>query len=108
MSGKPDASPLPLSEMLRDLALLRASDVDLAKVLAASTGYPEQKPCSRPEARAGDEEIRTSVEKSYEFVRQARAVIKLQDRMDVESQGARVEDLRSKLEDALEGLKDKP
>ncbi|TFK54286.1 hypothetical protein OE88DRAFT_1654886 [Heliocybe sulcata] len=107
MSNKADTNPLPLSETLRDLALLRASDVDIGKVLAASIGSTGQDPPSHPEARGDDEEIENSVEKSYEFVRQARAVIKLQDRGDVESQGARVEDVRSKLEDVLEGLKDK-
>ena len=88
--------PLPLSETLRDLALLRASDVDLAACLpldgptspADGAGYP----------------IDQSVARSYEFVKEARAAIKLLNRGEVDTQGGRVEDLRSRLEDVLKGL----
>ncbi|EPQ57485.1 hypothetical protein GLOTRDRAFT_120642 [Gloeophyllum trabeum ATCC 11539] len=108
MAANPDKNPLPLSETLRDLALLRASEVDLVKVLRSSSEPLARETSDVAESRAGDAEIGASVEKSYEFVRDARAVIKVLNRGDVESQGARVEDLRSKLEDVLEGLNGQP
>lgn len=85
-------NPLSLNNTLRDLALLRACDVDLAKFLPRAD--------SAVEKSQADE----SVDRSYEFVREARAALKVLNRGEVEKQGIRVEDTRSTLEDVNQGL----
>ena len=94
MTSKP--SPLPLKDTLRDLALLRACDIDLSSVL------PQDTASSQPS------ETDKSVDRSHEFVREARAALKLLNRGEVDEQGARVEDVRSTLEDVVRGLDAKP
>jgi hypothetical protein len=94
-STKPGA--LPLSETLRDLALLRASDVDLAPALAAAA-IPAQTPAP------GDAAVDASVDASYELAREARAAVRLLDRGEVDRQGARVDALRGVLEEVLAGV----
>ncbi|OSX55805.1 hypothetical protein POSPLADRAFT_1063499 [Postia placenta MAD-698-R-SB12] len=100
--SKAKANPLPLGDALRDLALLRASDCDLSSVL------PPASPSSAEASSVGTDEntraVHESVAKSYEFVREARAVIKLLDRGVVDRQGGRVEDVRARLEDVGRGL----
>jgi len=96
---KDTAAPLALEDTLRDLAILRASSVDLSSILsstlpatttttATTTGYDD------------------SVARSYEFARATRAVVKTKDRADVEAQMVRVDDVRGKLEEVLAGLQD--
>ncbi|KII92239.1 hypothetical protein PLICRDRAFT_465922 [Plicaturopsis crispa FD-325 SS-3] len=80
--------PFPLGDTLRDLALLRASDIDLSSLVPAKTTPPTD----------------ASVERSYEFVKEARAAIRIMDRGDVDAQGARVESVREKLEDVVKGI----
>ncbi|KAI0818464.1 hypothetical protein BC628DRAFT_1424069 [Trametes gibbosa] len=87
--------PLPLSSTLHDLALLRASDLDFAALL----------PPSAASAGAGvDPDVEKSVQRSLEFSREARAALKLLHTGAVESQGARVDVVREKLEDVVLGL----
>ena len=97
-----DVPPLALEHTLRDLAILRASNVDLAAVLA-SNPLP-----TTTVAAAGDASAATdiSVLRSYEFARAARAAIKIRNRGDVEAQVERVNDVRGKLEDVAAGLRD--
>lgn len=90
MSSK--TSPLSLNDTLRDLALLRACDVDLTDTLDTKS-VAEQK-----------SESDTSVDRSYEFVHEARAALKVLNRGEVEKQGTRVEEIRSNLEDVAQGL----
>ncbi|KAH9060373.1 hypothetical protein EDB83DRAFT_911671 [Lactarius deliciosus] len=97
---KKDAPPLVLEDTLRDLAILRASGVDLAAVLASTTASAV--PVSTTTATASD----TSVVRSYEFARAARAAIGISNRGDVEAQVERVNDVREKLEDVAAGLED--
>ncbi|KAL6308176.1 hypothetical protein BKA93DRAFT_726249 [Sparassis latifolia] len=87
----PKPNPLPLSDTLRDLALLRASDLDLSTVLP-------------PSAMTTSGSVNDAVKRSYEFAQEARMVLRLLNRGKVEKQGSRVEDVRSKLEDVLQGL----
>ena len=96
MSSRP--SPLPLEDTLRDLALLRACDIDLASLV----------PNTQSQRSAGDgasAEVEASVDRSYDFVKQARAALKILNREDVERQGNKVEEVRITLEDALDGLR---
>jgi len=106
------APPLALEDTLRDLAILRASSVDLAAVLATTASAPAG-PVSTPlptttatAAAASDTAMDVSVSRSYEFARVARAAIKIRNKGDVEAQVERVNDVRGKLEDVAAGLRD--
>ena len=103
--GKPDAKairPLPLSLTLHDLALLRASDIDFASLLPPPT--PDQSSAGKDSEGSGDAAIQDSVQRSMEFSREARAALKLLHTDAAEREGARVDQIREKLEDAMKGL----
>ena len=90
-------SPLSLEDTLHDLAVIRASDIDLAAILASTapntiTSHPHSHPTDATVAR------------SHEFAQAARAVIQIRNRGDVEAQGERVNDVRGQLEEVVEGL----
>ena len=78
---------LPLADILHDLAILRASE--------AKSNDTQSDP-STP--------VAASVASSYEYTQAARNMIRLHDSNKVEREGARIDDLRSKLEDLLEEL----
>jgi hypothetical protein len=99
---KKDAPPLALEDTLRDLAILRASNVDLAAVLASTTTTTTA-PTPLPTTAATKD---ISLSRSYEFARAARVAIKIENRGDVEAQVERVNDVRGKLEDVAAGLRD--
>jgi hypothetical protein len=91
--------PLPLSSTLRDLALLRASDIDLTSLLP-----PKPTPSSEPDFVA-KVDVDDSVRRSYEFAREARAAVKILNNGEVDREGARLETgVRNQLEDVLKGL----
>ncbi|KAG6832497.1 hypothetical protein H0H87_001422 [Tephrocybe sp. NHM501043] len=94
MSKTKDAKPLTLADTLRDLARLRASDFDPASLLPHNT---QSVPSS-------GSTVDRSVEESYKFTREARAALKIHNRNDVSTQGARVEDVRTKLDELAAGL----
>ena len=83
-----DVKPLPLGNTLRDLALLRASEVQVSGLLPTPTT-----PVKANEGTSFD----AAVEESYEFVREARKTMKIQ----MAGQGERVEEVRNKLEELL-------
>lgn len=96
MSSKSKPNPLPLADTLRDLAFLRATDFDLSSVLPA---------VSLPSSTSVTEnDVEESVKKSYEFVTEARAALKILNRQEVEKQGERLEGVRNRLEDVVAGL----
>lgn len=104
-----DSKPLPLSDTLHDLAVLRASDIDLAAFLPSSSGDEMDKKgavisTTPSNIAAGDTDRDQLVAKSFEYVREARAAIRLIHRGDVDNQGARVDTVRGGLEDILSGL----
>ena len=105
-----DAPPLALEDTLRDLAILRASRIDLTAVLASSahTVAPLSRPTTLAAGNTTEEAAETdaSVLRSYEFAHAARAAIKIRNRGDVEAQVERVNDVRDKLEDVAAGLRD--
>ncbi|KAI0058694.1 hypothetical protein BV25DRAFT_1810286 [Artomyces pyxidatus] len=94
-SSTTKANPLLLQETLRDLALLRASDVDLSALVASI------KPTGVDDHRTT---VDAAVARSYQFVREARAAIKVESRGDVVVEGDRLEAVRVVLEDAVTGL----
>ena len=81
---------LALADILHDLAVLRATEVEISK------SNDTQTDSSTP--------VAVSVASSYEYTRAARNMIRLHDSNKVEREGARIDDLRSKLEDLLEEL----
>ncbi|CAL1707817.1 unnamed protein product [Somion occarium] len=96
MTSNVKPHPLPFNETLRDLALLRASDIDFSSILPPSNASEE--------TSDADKDVDATLQRSYEFVKEARAALKILNRGDVDTQGARVEDVRSRLEDMLQGL----
>ena len=96
-SNKPN--PLPLADVLRDLAVLRASDVDLADGIP----FPEAESADSANEVDGTQD---SVQQSYQFVREAREALKVQQRGDLDRQGDTLEVLHSKLEELRNGAQD--
>lgn len=90
---KPKPNPLPLEDTLRDLALIRAFEVDLASVLASSTPVHSAPSTSSSPNSAVDD----SVTRSYEFAKAAREAMRIQNRGSVDKQGERVEEVRARL-----------
>jgi len=89
--------PLPLSGTLSDLALLRASNLDLSSLLP-------QAAAARADERTAPTAEQASVERSYEFAGEARAALKILARGDVGKEGARAENLKSRFEELQQGL----
>ncbi|KAI5123874.1 hypothetical protein M0805_005691 [Coniferiporia weirii] len=101
MSSKTgDAKPLPLSDTLHDLAVLRASDINLTACLAPEAAA---RPDSSPSTNMPDEQTQL-VQRSFDYVRDARAAMAILQRGEVDAQGARVNQVRGGLEDILSGL----
>src|SRR5262245_41101806 len=97
---KSNLKPLPLSDTLRDLALLRSSDLALSSLLPPT----EANSSSDVSQNSKSEKVDTAVQKSYEFAKEARSAIQILNRGSVDSEGERLESFRTKLEDILKGL----
>jgi len=86
--------PLPLSDILRDLALLRASALDIPEIFkAAQHGSDVISPAS------SSPESTPSVAASYNYVGKVRAAIKLNDSGKLGAEGKKIEDARGKYEE---------
>jgi hypothetical protein len=81
--------PFPLGNTLRDLALLRASEIDISGLLPTTMN-------------TNHATFDGAVEESYELVREARKALKIQNGCSVGRQGERVEEVRNKLEELVE------
>ncbi|KAI0046468.1 hypothetical protein FA95DRAFT_1372663 [Auriscalpium vulgare] len=92
MSSKSKPNPLPLEDTLRDLAFIRAAEVDFGAVLPTVVGTTQTSDVDR------------LVDRSLEFVREAREAIKVHNKEDVGRQGDRVDQVRERLEEVVEGL----
>jgi len=92
---KAATNPLSLEDTLHDLAVIRASNIDLAAILDSTVPAP---------AAAAPTAADTTVARSHEFAQAARTAIKIRNRGDVEAQGERVNDVRGQLEEVVEGL----
>jgi hypothetical protein len=103
-SSSSDTAPLPLTDTLRDLALLRASDIDLASILKSSAIPDASISAIKPTPVPVDDEKETLVERSYEFVHEARAALRIVSRDDVNAQGKRIDNLRNGLEETIDGM----
>jgi hypothetical protein len=94
-----DGKPFVLSDTLRDLALLRASDLDLATLVPTTVTKDDTQV---KEGEAAEE----SLKNSYQYIRLARNIVKTNDRGDVDVQGQRIERVREELSNVDEGLMD--
>lgn len=100
--SKSAAKPLPLSNTLRDLAVLRSSSKDILELFKLS---PESDPGAGTRIDTHtNSAIDATVDSSYDFIRVSRAAIKLHDSGKVDMSGAKTEEVRSKYEDLLIGV----
>ena len=81
--------PLPLSDILRDLALLRASGHDTVKI------FKESSDTTTPSS----DSLNSSVESSYNYIATVRAALKLSDSGKLETEGKKIDEVRSKYEE---------
>ncbi|KAI0036898.1 hypothetical protein K488DRAFT_28002, partial [Vararia minispora EC-137] len=79
---------LPLEETLRDLALLRASELDLRTLLSVDS-----------KDGVAPTPVDASVKRSFDFVQAARAAIRIHDRGDVEKEGEKLEGVRATVDE---------
>lgn len=82
---------LPLEATLRDLALLRASDVQLGNVLP-----------QKQAGQTGDAALDESVGRATDFIKDARAVTRVDYK--IEQAGGRLEGVRATLDEVASGL----
>lgn len=95
-TNKPN--PLPLGDVLRDLAVLRASDIDLAD----GTTFSDSVSADSANEANGTQQ---SVQQSYQFVKGAREALKVHQRGDADKQGEKLGILRGKLEELRDGAR---
>ena len=101
--------PLSLADTLQDMAVIRSSDIDVAAIFAS--GIPAPSPVSPTgtgtatwTTAPGAADVDASVARSHEFAQAARAATRIKNRGDVEAQGERVNEVRGRLEEVVEGL----
>ncbi|KLO14577.1 hypothetical protein SCHPADRAFT_903117 [Schizopora paradoxa] len=99
-----DDKPLSLSDTLRDLAVLRASDIDLAALLKSVPGVAQNADLTVRPSKSDNAEREEVLDKSYAFVSEAKAAMKIMNSGSVDDQGARIENVRTGLEEVLKGL----
>ncbi|KJA27745.1 hypothetical protein HYPSUDRAFT_130825 [Hypholoma sublateritium FD-334 SS-4] len=101
MSVKPQklpSKPLPISDVLRDLAVLRSSGCGIPEIFKIRVGNDTK-------AEDGSaSRVDSSVSLSYEYVKESRAAIRLHDSGKLEMQGSKIEEARSKYEGLLDGI----
>jgi hypothetical protein len=88
-------TPLPLHDTLRDLALLRASSIDLSDLIADDTTSSQ-----------APREVEESTIQSYAFVREARTALRMHDSGETQKQASRIEMLQVELVNVLGSLSD--
>ncbi|KAK0455396.1 uncharacterized protein EV420DRAFT_566891 [Desarmillaria tabescens] len=90
-----DTRPLPLSDTLHDLALLRVSSVDLSVLVPSSS-----------DTTSTDADVSLSVQRSHDYIQSARSALKLQDMGVVDAEGKRLDALRIQIDELSRGLKE--
>ncbi|KAF5322859.1 hypothetical protein D9619_001385 [Psilocybe cf. subviscida] len=95
---KTPVKPLPLADVLRDLAVLRSSSKDIPTLFK----LPNETPVDT--AAGNDNAVDAAVKSSYDFVQASRAAIRLHDSGKLDAQGTRIEQVRNQYEDMLDGL----
>ncbi|KAF9559853.1 hypothetical protein CPC08DRAFT_708481 [Agrocybe pediades] len=95
MSTK-SSHPLPLANILNDLAIIRSTGIIPSATQSTETGSLDD----GTDASA----VRKSVNESYNFVHAARAAIRLHDSGKVDAEGSRVDEVRTKYQVLLDDL----
>lgn len=90
------SKPLPLSDTLRDLALLRASGVDFSRVLS-------QEPSTATNTTESSE-VLGSTERSHEFVNEARGALRVYNSGELQRKCAEIQKVQGELDEVLKGL----
>ncbi|KAH0827306.1 hypothetical protein J3R83DRAFT_3930 [Lanmaoa asiatica] len=93
-SSKP--KPLPLSDTLRDLALLRASGVDFSSLLS-------KEPFTGTNATESSELMRSTV-RSHEFVNETRGALRVYNSGELQRKRAEIQKVQGELDDGIEGF----
>lgn len=90
------SKPLPLSDTLRDLALLRASGVDFSNVLSqeASTRANTTEP----------PKLLRSTERSHEFVNETRGALRVYNSGELQKKRTEIQKVQGELDEVLKGL----
>jgi len=96
-----ESKPLPLSDTLRDLAVLRVSGIDLGRLSHKQGDLDAPQPEAQSSIGIEKEQV---VQKSYEFAREARAAIQILNRGEVDKQGEKVDAVIDALKETFEGL----
>ncbi|KAH7888445.1 hypothetical protein F5I97DRAFT_700963 [Phlebopus sp. FC_14] len=96
MSSK--TKPLALTDTLRDLALLRASGVDLSSLVTGRDALPDE---SRENL---EPEVLRSTQRSYEFVAESRAALRIYNSGELLKKSAEVQKVQGELDEILDGL----
>ncbi|KAG1851661.1 hypothetical protein F4604DRAFT_1304175 [Suillus subluteus] len=91
-------TPLPLHDTLRDLALLRASSVDLSGLIADDP--------TSSQAPREVEGVEESAIQSYAFVREVRTALRIHNSGEAQKQATRIETVQVELVDVLRSLSD--
>ncbi|KAL4074339.1 hypothetical protein J3A83DRAFT_4092284 [Scleroderma citrinum] len=85
--------PLALADTLRDLALIRASDIDLSAVISDQNSRP-----------LDDPEVAKSTVQSHEFVAETRAALRAYNSGDLQKKNVELQRVQAELEEVLRGL----
>ncbi|KAG1742226.1 hypothetical protein EDB19DRAFT_1702862 [Suillus lakei] len=91
-------TPLPLHDTLRDLALLRASSVDLSGLISNDTASSQ--------APREVERVEEFTIQSYAFVREARTALRMHNSGEAQKQAIMIEKVQEELVDVLRSLSD--
>lgn len=98
--------PLPLSDTLQDLAILRAADIDLSSVLQASVENDASAHDGIAATPSQNAEMEDSVKQSYDYVQEARAALRVLHQGKAEMEGGRIDAVREELEEVVAGLEE--
>ncbi|KAG6378359.1 hypothetical protein JVT61DRAFT_14084 [Boletus reticuloceps] len=90
------SKPLPLSDTLRDLAILRTSGVDFSSILSQEYS---------PEANTTKSvELSNATERSHEFVNETRGALKVYNSGELQRKHAEIQKVQGELDEVLKGL----
>ncbi|PPQ99711.1 hypothetical protein CVT24_009694 [Panaeolus cyanescens] len=97
MSTSKNNKPLPLSDVLEDLAILRATGISVKNIVNTTTSNDNDN-------NLAPDTVEASVESSYDFVKSARSAIKLHDSQKLATQENKLDEIRDRYEGLVEGI----
>lgn len=90
------SKPLPLSDTLRDLALLRASSVDFSGILAQEPSFGAH--------TTESSELSRSTQTSHEFVNETRGALRIYNSGELQRKHAEIQKVQGELDEVRKGL----